>query len=58
MITDKIIEAIDQLAGMMELGMHKAGANSVREMLCDFDEYQWQHMSEEERKEWLEQYLC
>ena len=58
MITDEIIEAIDKLAGLMELGMHKAGVNSVREMLCDFDESQWLKMNEEERKEWLEQFLC
>lgn len=57
MITDEIVEAVEKLTEMMEFGVHRAGANSVREMLCEFDDTQWLRMNQEERKLWLEQFL-
>lgn len=57
MITDAIVEAMDMLVDLIANKQKKAGALSIREMLCDFAEENWAPMSEEERTEWLEQFL-
>ena len=57
MVTEGMIFAIDTLVSMCSDDNQRAGMNSVREMLCDFDHDQWDDMSDEERSEWLATFL-
>lgn len=59
MIIDEILEAFDALSDMVlhwNWDAHFA-VKILREMLCEFDEFRWRNGTEEERKEWLKQFL-
>lgn len=57
MITDEILEAYDAMSEMV-VGMDAHWAVKIlRNMLCDFDEFRWNSSTEEERQEWLKQFL-
>lgn len=57
MITDEILEAYDALSYMVvDMDAHWS-VKILREMLCEFDEHRWNSSTEEERKEWLKQFL-
>ncbi len=57
MITDEIVEAVDTLIEMCSDTEQEHGMRSIREMICDFDEYKWNATSEADRKDWLQRYL-
>ncbi len=57
MITDEIVEAIDALVELCGDEQQELGMKSVREMLCDFSETEWNSITKEERTAWLEGYL-
>lgn len=54
---DEILEAYDALSEMV-VGMDAHWAVKIlRNMMCDFDEFRWNSSTEEERQEWLKQFL-
>lgn len=57
MIDDTIIEAMDALIEMCSDRQQELGMCSIREMLCDLDTDEFPGMSDEEKEEWLEQFL-
>ena len=57
MITEAVVAAIDLLVEICGNQEQSKGMLSVREMLCDFAEDEWLPMNEEERREWLAQFL-
>lgn len=57
MITDEIIEAIDTMQEMVKSERAKYYIGRVSDMLGDIDTDEWCAMSEEERQEWVKQYL-
>lgn len=57
MITDRIVDAIDLMDDMCRDDNQSLGIRSVREMLCDFSESEWEAMSQEERKAWIAQHM-
>lgn len=57
MITDEILEAYDMLSEMVVGWDAHWAVKALREMLCEFDEFRWNSSTEDERKEWLKQFL-
>lgn len=57
MITDGIVDAMDNLIELCSDENQKNGMEAMREMLCDWSEEIWDPSSTEERREWLIPYL-
>lgn len=57
MIDDIAVEAMDALIEMCSNRQQELGMCSIREMLCDLDADEFPCMSEDEKAEWLEQFL-
>lgn len=57
MITDSIVNAMDDLIDLCSDASQKNGMESMREMLCDWSEEIWTPSSTAERREWLIPYL-
>jgi len=57
MITDAIIEAIDQIIEECNNKRQQIGMEIVRDMLGDFEEYFWENMTIEDKKRWVSHYL-
>lgn len=57
MITEEIVFAMDDMIGLCTDEGQKKGMTALREMLCDWDESQWDSMDESQRKNWLSGYL-
>lgn len=57
MITEAIVEAMDAMIDACSSDEQRKGMQSMREMLCDFDEAVWECTSEDERLKWIELFL-
>ena len=57
MITDEIMEALDMLITMCKDKNQAQGMISVQEMLGDFDEHKFITSTEEEKSNWVLEYL-
>lgn len=56
MITDEIMEVLSilgELLGAKECSL----VECIKELLSDFDEYVWDGMGEQERRNWIEEYI-
>ena len=57
MITDEIVEAMDELIAACDNRDQAFGMTAMREMLCEFDADRWNAMNVEERISWLTGFL-
>lgn len=56
MMTDEVMEVLSMLGEL--LGTEKCSlVECIKELLSDFDEYVWGGMSEQERRNWIEEYI-
>lgn len=56
MITDEIMEVLS-VAGEMLESKESSLLECIKDLLTDFDEYVWNGMGEQERRNWIEEYI-
>lgn len=57
MITEEIVEAMQLLVDACEDPAHKAGMESMKEMLQEWSEWDWMKMFQEDKEDFVSQYL-
>lgn len=56
MITDEIMEVLSMVEEM--LGSKESSLlECIKDLLSDFDDYVWNGMGEQERRNWIEEYI-
>lgn len=56
MITDEIMEVLN-IIGEMLGNEENSLLESIKNLLADFDDYVWNGMGEQERRNWIEEYI-
>lgn len=56
MITDEIMEVLS-IVGEMLGSKESSLLECIKDLLTDFDEYVWNGMGEQERRNWIEEYI-
>lgn len=57
MITCEIMDAIHMMGDLAKDDYEEAVIREIAFMLEDFVEYDWNNMTEEQKKDWLESYM-
>ena len=57
MVTDGIMEAVERMIDGCRTSEEKGAMEVLREMLGDFDEDKWYEMSDDEKQEWISEYM-
>lgn len=57
MVTDEIMAAVDMVIGMLKTNEERRAGNIIIEMLGDLDEDKWLCMTNEQRSEWVSDYI-
>lgn len=56
MVTDEIMEVLS-IVGEMLGSKESSLLECIKDLLTDFDEYVWNGMEEQERRNWIEEYI-